>query len=410
MGARTSRVAWLLGICLLVVPCAGEAAPALRSDMVASLERLQARLGDGDPAVLAREAEAAAERLAGGNAADRWARALFLQIAATAEVERGNDVRAAALFAEARGIDGVESRYRRRWLHQEARLRLRAGQTEQGAALLKRWLESGEGAADDAWLMAQARADLDQWAAAAQWVDRARQASGVLPERWQSFAAAVYQRAGRNAAALAVLDVLLADDDAPADVWRRAAGLAQRLGERGRAAAILEAGRRRGVLTGETDLRRLIELHLAGGTPARAAEQLDAALARGRLPDDLDNRRLLARAWSAARAHDKALVAWREVAERSGRADDWRRLGELAYGWGRRQTVVEALQKAREAGDATPRDWLLTGVAAFEQGDVAAARRAFRAAREAGAAQAAAWLAALDDGQVVTTPAGAGER
>ncbi|KXS39438.1 MAG: hypothetical protein AWU55_420 [Halomonadaceae bacterium T82-2] len=409
MQSRRFRIAGWLGVWLMALSGPVEAAPALRPDMVTSLQRLQARLEGDDPAALARDAEAAAERLAGGNAADRWARALFLQMAATAQAEQGEDARAADLFAEARGIDGIESRYRRRWLHQEARLRLRAGQTRQGADLLERWLASGKGDADDDWLMAQARAQLDQWAAAAQWVDRARHASEAIPSRWQSFAAAVYQRAGRDAAALDVLDAWLAGDDVPAETWRRAAGLVQRLGQPGRAAAIWEAGWRRGALSGKDDLRQLIELHLAGGTPARAAERLAAALEQGRLADDLDNRRLLARAWSAARARDKALAAWRAVAERSGKADDWRRLGELAYGWGRWQTAVAALRQAREAGEATPRDWLLEGVAAFEQGDAAAARRAFRAAREAGAARAAAWLAALDDGQV-PMPAGAGER
>ncbi|WP_129140384.1 tetratricopeptide repeat protein [Modicisalibacter coralii] len=391
------RFARWLAAGLLLVSGAVDAAPALRDDMVKSLEGLQARLENGDPAALRRDAEAAAERLEGGNAADRWARALFLQIAATAAAEQGKDARAADLFAEARGVDGIESRYRRRWLQQEARLRLRAGQTDKGAELLGRWLESGQGEAADYWLMAQAQAELERWKRAAEWVDRARRAGGI-PARWQSLAAAVYQRAGRDQAALEVIDGWLAGDDVPAEAWRRAAGLAQRLDQPGRAAAIWEAGWRRGALSGEDDLRRLIELHLAGGTPARAAEHLVAALEQGRLPDDLEERRLLARAWSAARARDKALAAWREVAERSRAGDDWRRLGELAYGWGRWQTAVDALRQARETGEAQPRDWLLEGVAAFEQGDIGAARQAFAAARDAGAEQARAWLTVLDDG------------
>lgn len=406
MYPRKRRFARWLAAGLVLLSGAAEASPALRADMVNSLERMQARLDDGDPAALSRDAEAAAERLEGGNAADRWARALFLQIAATAQAEQGNEARAADLFAEARGIDGVESRYRLRWLQQEARLRLRAGQTERGAELLGRWLKSGKGKPDDDWLMAQAQADLEQWDAAADWVDRARRAAGGIPARWQSFAAAVYQRAGRDEAALEVIDAWLSGDDVPAEAWRRAAGLAQRLGQPGRAAAIWEAGWRRGALSGEDDLRRLIELHLAGGTPARAAEHLAAALEQGDMSDDVDNRRLLAQAWSAARARDKALGAWSEVAERGHAADDWRRLGELAYGWGRWQTAIAALQQARKAGQATPRDWLLEGVAAFEQGDIGEARQAFTAARDAGAEQAGAWLSALDDEAQDDAPGG----
>ncbi|WP_035596708.1 tetratricopeptide repeat protein, partial [Halomonas salina] len=146
--------------------------------------------------------------------------------------------------------------------------------------------------------------------------------------------------------------------DGDAETWSRAASLAQRLGDPGRAAAIWEAGWRRGVLAGAEDLHQRIRLHLAGGTPARAAELLTTALEEQALPDDLEHRRLLARAWQAARDHDEALAAWRDVAERSGAGDDWLRLGELAYGWGEWDIAGEALAKARDLGEPEAEEWL----------------------------------------------------
>ena len=117
---------------------------------------------------------------------------------------------------------------------------------------------------------------------------------------------------------------------------------------------------------------------------------------RDRLQESLANRRLLAQAWSAARNRDAALQAWRAVSERSQESEDWRQLGELAYAWGRWGTAIEALRRARQTGEATPRDWLLEGVAALEQSDRDAARAAFEAARQAGAEQAGAWLDSLE--------------
>lgn len=378
-------------------PLNAVAAPTLRPDMVRSLESMQQRLSQGNEAAVASAARQAAERLEGGNAADRWARALFLQLAATAEVRQGNDARAAELFAVARGIDGVDLERRRQWLNREARLRLRAGQTQQGAELLARWLEQGQGNASDFWLMTQASASLERWDQAANWADRARRATSSPSAEQLSLAASIYQRAGRDEAALGALDELLARDSDDPQAWRRAAGLAQRLGHPGRAAAIWDAAWRRGVLTSDDDLRQLVRLHLAGGTPARAAERLAAALEQGQLEDSLDNARLLAEAWSAARDRDRALESWRAAAERSGEASDWQRLGELAYGWGRWRTAVEALGRARETGGSSPRNWLLEGVALLELGERQAARRAFEAARQAGSAQAEAWLSALDE-------------
>ncbi|HET8790647.1 MAG TPA: hypothetical protein VFM75_05510 [Modicisalibacter sp.] len=399
---------WLIAATLVVsltLPIPASAAPALRPDMIRSLESMQHRLESGDEGV-AEDAQRAAERLEGGNAADRWARALFLKLAATARAQQGDDIRAADLFAIARGIEGIDASIRQQWLNQEARLRLRAGQTQAGAELLARWLELGQGEAEDFWLQAQALATLQRWSDAANWIDRARQASPTPSARQLQLAASVYQRAGREDAALDMLDGLLSGDDATPSTWRRAAGLAQRLGHPGRAAAIWEAAWRRGVLTSDDDLLQLIRLHIAGGTPARGGEYLADALATGRLDDSLENIRLLAKAWSAARQRDKALAAWQEVATRSGRAEDWQRLGELAYGWGRWQAAVDALSQARQAGGDVARNGLLEGVAYIELGERQAARRAFEAAHQAGSAQAKAWLTMLEeedaDGNVVS--------
>ncbi|MEC9482969.1 MAG: hypothetical protein UMU75_06520, partial [Halomonas sp.] len=285
------------------------------------------------------------------------------------------------------------------WLNQEARLRLRAGQADQGSQLLADWLEQGDGQASDFWLMAQVLAGQQRWKAASDWVDKAREATASPTLEQLSLAASIYQHAGRDNTALATLDDLLDGSGGSADTWRRAAALAQRLGDPGRAAALWEAAWRRGILDSDRDLLRLARLHMAGGTPARAAEHLAAALERGRLQETPETRRLLAQAWTQARDHDKALAAWRELAGLSDKSQDWQQLGELAYGWGRWQTALEALGQARKAGGETARNWLLSGIVQLELGDRSGARRAFEAARQAGAQQAQAWLASLEASQ-----------
>lgn len=369
--------------------------PALRADMIQALQSMQSRLDAGNNAAVAAQAVDSAARLEGGNAADRWARALFLQLAATASARQGRDARAADLLAEARRIDGVPGSRQLAWLNQEARLRLRAGQTRQGADLLTAWVERTGGDDASRWLLIQARASLGQWSAAANSLDRLRE-GGHKGSDWKGdhlqLASTVYQQAGRFDDALA----LLGSDSSAPDIWRRAAGLAQRAGDEGRAAALWESGWRHGVLTSRDDLLQLAKLHIAGGTPARAAEHLERWFDEGQLEASDTNRRLLAQAWTAARNHAKAIAAWRALAEQSGSPDDWQQLAEVAYGWGEWQTTLEAMTQLQRAGsDPSGRDWLLQGIAAYELGKQDAAREAFQQAKDAGVAQAQQWLDSL---------------
>ncbi|GAA0633661.1 hypothetical protein GCM10009016_25100 [Halomonas beimenensis] len=334
------------------------AAPSLPGGIIRDLEGLERRLQAGDLDTVRGRALAQAERLAGGNAADRWARALYLQLAAAAEGRRGDAAAAAGHLAEARAIEGVERAQADRWLRQEAGLRLRAGQAERARTLLADWFRRHRGEPEDHWLMARLLAAETDWEGAARWVRRALEAGGEPDETEASLAAAVLQRAGEVASALAVLERRLEGAEGDPEAWRRATALAQRLGDAGRAAAIWEAGWRRGALAGRDDLRQRIRLHLAGGTPARAAELLAAALEEGTLADDLANRRLLARAWQAARDRERALAAWERLAERSDAGEDWLQLGQLAHGWGMWALAERALSRALALGEPEAEAWL----------------------------------------------------
>ncbi|MCH4561742.1 MULTISPECIES: hypothetical protein [Halomonas] len=351
------RLASLCAAGWLLSAATAGAAPALRGDFIADLEALQQRLQQGETEVVSERALSQARRLAGGNAADRWARALYLQLAAGAAARAGRPEEAAEWLREARETPGVEAEHRDRWQHQEAGLRLVAGQTDAGAELLADWLARHSGAPRDHWRLVRALAELERWEAAADRLTPALDATPRLEAAQQALATTVYRRAGRGGEALALIEAGLEASDDPGD-WRQAAALAQRLEGPGRAAAIWEAGWRRGILSGRDDLRQLVRLHLAGGTPARAAEHLEAGLAEELLEDDGENRRLLAQAWEAARDRERALAAWEAVAERSDAGDDWLRLGQLAHAWGQEELAIRALRAARTRGREEVDAWL----------------------------------------------------
>ncbi|MDN6315578.1 MAG: tetratricopeptide repeat protein [Marinobacter sp.] len=348
---------WLVATIVLLAQLA-VAAPTLPGDMIADLKSMERQLQSGEYAKVRHHGRAQAQRLEGGNASDRWARALYLQLAASAEARLDNAAAAAELLAKARGIRDMEPAQVDRWQYQEARLRLKANQTQQARDLLSNWLERHAGSATDRWLMAQLLSEDGQWSAAASWVAAALELETTPDEQHSVFAATVLQRAGDKGGAFAIIDKRLKQAGNDATEWRRAAGLAQQLGDTGRAAAIWEAGWQRGALAGSDDLVQRIRLHLAGGTPARAAELLAQSLSDGALKDSFEHRRMLASAWQAARDHDHALAAWQSLARQSEQADDWLRLGQLAHGWGRWVLARQALKRAHTLGAGEANDWL----------------------------------------------------
>ncbi|ERL49408.1 hypothetical protein [Halomonas huangheensis] len=332
------------------------AAPTLSGGTIRDLRALEQQM-DSAPAVVEGKAADQAQRLAGGNASDRWAQALYLQLAAGAEASQQKYAEAADHLAEARSVDGVDAAQRNRWLGQEADLRLKAGQKEQGRELLGEWLTSNDGDASSLWQMAQLEAERESWESAADWVEKARRASDSPSADQLAFAAAVMQRSGRLDEALVALQQRLDQAADDPEAWRRAAGLAQKLGEPVRAAAIWEAGWRQGLLDGAEDLNRRIHLQLAAGTPARAAEILDDALAQGALPEDEEHLRLLAESWHLARDREQAMQAWQRLAEKTGSGADWLHLGQLASAWGNASLAREALKNAKQQGVAQAEEW-----------------------------------------------------
>ncbi|MEQ6918266.1 hypothetical protein [Halomonas aquatica] len=338
----------------LAMPALAE--PALPGDIIADLQALQALLHEGEASRVLKRAETQAQRLAGGNGADRWSRALYLQLAAQAASRAGRPAEAADRLREVQAIALAPETWRLSRLREEAGLRHSAGQGKQAVALLQAWLDRTGGDAASRWRLVVWLAELERFDEAAGHLEALEAAEGLTTEQ-RALAVSLHRRADHEAQALSVLLAGL-DAQAPAEDWRTAAALAQRVGDAGRAAAIWETGWRLGALAGEADLLRLARLHLTGGTPARAGDHLARALETGALADSLETRRLMARAWEAARDHDRALAAWRRVAKRSDAGDDWLRLGRLALAWGDETLAHTALRQASRRGIAQADPWL----------------------------------------------------
>ncbi|QNI02709.1 hypothetical protein HXW73_07045 [Halomonas sp. SH5A2] len=337
------------------------ASPALPGDIIGDLNRLQTQLRDAQYASVVTQATQQANRLQAGNAADRWASALYQQLAANALARQGQPGEAAGRLSQARDLSGGEQAQAARWLREEASLRRAAGQTTQASELLAEWLASRDAAtsAEDYWKLTRWLADDQRWQEAADWLERSLGQTAEPDANQRRLALVVYQRTQQTDQAL---DVLLGglDEGSDAAHWRQAAALAQQSGQSGIAAALWDTAWRLGRLDEDDERWQLISLHMAGGTPARAAEYLEQWLEAGDVVRDEATLRLLANAWHQARDKTRALDAWQALAMLSKDGSDWRQYGQLAFAWGQDERAEKALTHAQALGDDQAGEWLAT--------------------------------------------------
>lgn len=346
----------LLILLLSVWSFSAQASPALPGDIIADLNALQSQLQEGELSTVVERATAQAERLASGNQSDQWASALYQQLAAGALARQDQPAAAADRLAIARGLSGVDDDQAARWLREEASLRRAAGQRDQAIELLTEWLVNQQDS-NAVWQLTRLLAQQERWEEAANWLEQALSETAELTEAQQALTLAIYRNAGQSEQALGwLLDGL--DSQSDLSDWRQAAGLAQQAGQPGVAAGLWEMAWQLGKLTEPQDRWLLIQLHLAGGTPARAAEHLEQALNEGDIVRDESNLRLLASAWQQAKDVERALDAWQALAQHTQTATDWRSYGQLAYAWGENEQAQQAFVRAAELGDEEAAQWL----------------------------------------------------
>ncbi|WNK21483.1 hypothetical protein P1P91_07385 [Halomonas piscis] len=354
-----------LALCILSVgaPSAGAwGAPALAGGVIRDLESIEQALEQGKLARVVSHGKRQAERFGSGNAADRYASALYRQLAASALTEQERYAKAAAQLARARQALGPASALSRRWLREQARLYRAAGEQERAIARLSEWLETASGGAerrDERWRLIGWLAREQRWQEAAEQLDSVTAEGAPADDHRRRLALVVNLNAGRMEKALGELAAGL-DGESPATDWRRAAGVAQRAGQPGVAAGLWDTGWRLGRLERPDDYWQLLALHMAGGTPARAAELLETGLAEGRVVRSGLTLEQRAAAWQQAGDIPRALAAREALARHTQSAHQWRTLGQLAYAWGKGDRAKAALERAVALGDEQARQWLAT--------------------------------------------------
>lgn len=403
---------WIAG-CLLAcaaMPCAAQdAAPAaaerrepgqmMSEHAYRRFEQISALYGDGRHD----EALAMAESYLRADLND-YERAMGEQLAGYALVALERPAEAVSRFERGVALDALPNAAHFNLMRTLAQLHASLEQWQKAIDVMTRYLaHRPDASAEDGILMGQSHVQLGRHREALSWVRGAIERAGdEARESWFQLELAILFELEDHAAALRVLNRLVARWPDRLRYWEMMAGVHQEMGQDLEALAALTAAYNAGLITEQGKLLNLARMNLYAGLPYEAARVLDRALEAGRVDADQASLELLLEAWIAAREFDHAAAVIDRLAPLTGDGDLYVRKARLRMEQNQWQATLEAARQALELGDVSEpgNAWLLTGIALMELDRLGESRQAFRRAQEFDAdtrRQAREWQRFVED-------------
>jgi hypothetical protein len=178
--------------------------------------------------------------------------------------------------------------------------------------------------------------------------------------------------------------------------WLQLSALYGTTGDNAKALAVMELAYRKGLLTDDRDLIRLVQLNLLQGIPLRAAAVLEREIAAKRIEENSESYELLAGSWILAREISKAEVPLARAAELAPKGDLFVRLAQVHMMQEQWTKAAEALQSALgKGGLADPANAeLLLGISYYNEKQLPEAKIWFARAQKSNSTrqQARTWL------------------
>ena len=203
-------------------------------------------------------------------------------------------------------------------------------------------------------------------------------------ESWLAMLSALYLQREEYKESIPVLQQLIALAPAKKTYWMQLSSIYGQIEDYPNALATMQIAYNAGLVTEDSELRRLADLLLFNAVPYRGAQVLESAIEKKTVKLDEKLYEKLANCWIAAGEFDKATGPLQKSAELSATGDTFVRLGELQAQreeWG---ASITALQKGIEKGQLkdTANAQLMMGVAYYSQKNYKEARTFFERASQ----------------------------
>jgi tetratricopeptide (TPR) repeat protein len=255
----------------------------------------------------------------------------------------------------------------------------------EGAAALEDWLAKTQDANSAAYyLLAVAYYQLEDYERALSPAQKAVEMTENPQESWLQLILALRLQRNQYAEAVPLLERLITLKPDSKSYWLQLSSVYGQLEDYAQAAAVIQVAHSGGLVNGEEEVRRLVDLLLMNGIPYRGARILEAAIAGNIVKADSRAFEKLADCWIAAGEFGKAVAPLERAAKLADDGDLFVRLGEVHIQREEWPSAAEALERGIDKGSLsdTGNAELLMGIALLNQQKMDQARDWFeRAAR-----------------------------
>ncbi len=297
-------------------------------------------------------------------------------------------------FGDARGhlqkaIDagGLNEQEVQQARYQNAQLYMTEEKWKEGAAALEGWLKSATNANSGAYyLLAVAYYQMDDFNRA---MPPARKAVELMDpknpqESWLAMLSSLYLQRDEYPAAIPILQQLVSIAPDKKTYWLQLSSVYGQTKDYSNSLAILQLAYSAGLVTDDSEIRRLTDLLLVNEIPYRGAQVLETAITNKSVKVDASLYEKLANCWIAAGEFDKSIAPLQRAAEMSATGDNYVRLGEVQVQRQDWPKAVDALKQGLAKGQLknTANAQMMMGVAQFNQKNYSEAATWFERAQQ----------------------------
>ena len=254
--------------------------------------------------------------------------------------------------------------------YQSAQLYMTEEKWKEGAAALEEWFKTASNPNSAAYyLLAVAYYQQEDYTRALPPAKKAVELMDKPQEGWLGMLSALYLQREEYREAVPVLQQLIAVVPDKKTYWMQLSSIYGQMEDYPNALAIMQLAYSVGLVTEDSEVRRLADLLLFNDVPYRGAQVLEAAIEKKIVTVDDKLYEKLANCWIAAGEFDKSIPPLQRAAELSATGDIFVRLGEVQVQREDWQGALTALQRGVDKGQLKDpgNAQLLMGIAHFSQ-------------------------------------------
>jgi tetratricopeptide (TPR) repeat protein len=271
--------------------------------------------------------------------------------------------------------------------YQSAQLFLQEEKWREGAAALEEWFKTAANPNSAAYyLLAVAYYQQDDFNRA---LAPAKKAVELMDqtkpnESWLGMLSALYLQREEFREAIPVLERLVSVAPDKKSYWMQLSSVYGQIEDYAKALGVMQLAYSAGLVTDDSELRRLADLLMFNDVPYRGAQVLEAAIEQKTVNVDEKLYEKLANCWIQAGEFEKSLPPLQRAAELAPTGDLWVRVGEVHVQRDDWTGVISAVERGvakgqlKDPGNAQ----LMLGIAHYNKKEYSAARPFFERARQ----------------------------